>query len=165
MNNNRRKSNSYQFYFINARGFTLLEALVATFILLLTLALFSFGMQNYHALKRQTNQDRQIEWHLFLNQMEQEIKEAVCIEVKEEKVTFQYNKEIEQSGYFYYERYQQMIRRRTTNGSGGHLPMLLKVDLLTFRKEAAFLEISVSFTNQERYTGKIPIKVIEKRGD
>ncbi|MGX7417444.1 competence type IV pilus minor pilin ComGF [Carnobacterium gallinarum] len=156
------ESTKYLFWWNNTKGFTLLEALVATFILILCLSLLTLCSQNYKKIKQQTFDNRQIEWHLFLNQIEHELAATICTTIEPEKVSFKYKEGTEKTGAFFYEKYNQMIRRRTTNGSGGHQPILLNVQTLNFSKKASFLVIKVTFANDESYEGKIKIQLEEE---
>ena len=48
------------------------------------------------------------------------------------------------------------VRRRT--GSGGHHPMLMKVKSINFVRKNSFLEVTVTFSNQESYHAQLCIE-------
>lgn len=137
-----------------------MEALVATFILSICVALLSLSLQNYQHIRQVTFKDRQLEWHLFLNQFEEEIKNAFVVRIESEKVIFHKIGSSEGSQFFY-EKYRTLIRRRTNKGSGGHQPVLMKIETMKFKKIDNFLEIKVLFTNQESYVALIKVDYME----
>ncbi|MEK6189625.1 MAG: ComGF family competence protein, partial [Carnobacterium alterfunditum] len=49
-----------------------------------------------------------------------------------------------------------VLRRRT--GSGGHHPMLMKVKAINFVQNNSFIEITVTFLNQETYHAQLSIE-------
>lgn len=142
---------------LDQKGFTLVEALAALFILILCISLLSFATTQYQTIRKQTFEDRQLEWHMFLNQFEYNIKGLVFVSAKPNELQF---KLVDGKGQLkeiiYYERHYEVFRRRTV--SGGHQPMLMKVKSINFVENHSFIEITVTFLNQETYHAQVSIK-------
>lgn len=141
---------------LDQKGFTLIEALAALFILVLCIALLNVVTTQYKTIREQTFEDRQLEWHMFLNQFEYSLEGLVLVNTKPNELQF---KMLDEKGQFkemiYYEKYDNLVRRRT--GSGGHHPMLMKVKSINFIQKKSFLEITVTFSNQEIYHAQLDI--------
>lgn len=142
---------------LDQKGFTLIEALAALFILVLCISLLSFATMQYKTIRKQTFEERQLEWHMFLNQFEYNIEGLVFVSAKPSELQF---KLLDEKGQFkemiYYERHFEVLRRRT--GSGGHQPMLMKVKSINFIQNNSFIEITVTFLNQETYHAQLSIE-------
>ncbi|MBT2731294.1 competence type IV pilus minor pilin ComGF [Carnobacterium sp. ISL-102] len=142
---------------LDQRGFTLIEALAALFILVLCISLLSFATMQYQAIRKQTFEERQLEWHMFLNQFEYNIEGLVFVSAKPSELQF---KLLDEKGQLkemiYYERHFEVLRRRT--GSGGHHPMLMKVKAINFVQNNSFIEITVTFLNKETYHAQLSIE-------
>ncbi|TFI62108.1 hypothetical protein CKN63_11680 [Carnobacterium divergens] len=134
----------------NQKGFTLIETLCALFILVLSISLLSISVSQFQLIRRQTFQDRQLEWHLFLNQLEKEWQNQIVVKVTQDNIQTENAKGM----ISYYENYQKMVRKRTIKG--GHQPLLVKVESLTFQKNANSIVLEVQFENQERYRNQLP---------
>jgi competence protein ComGF len=67
----------------------LIESVVSLYILVLVVSLISFTASQYQTIRKQTFLDRQLEWHLFLNQFEYETKELVLKDVTPSKARFE----------------------------------------------------------------------------
>lgn len=50
---------------LDAKGFTLLETVIALLVLLTCVSLIGFSVNQLRAIRNQTFQDRQLEWHLL----------------------------------------------------------------------------------------------------
>lgn len=142
---------------LDQKGFTLVEAVAALFILVLCISLLSFATMQYQTIRKQTFEDRQLEWHMFLNQFEYTIQGLVFVNAKPNELQF---KSVDEKGQLkemiYYERHFEVLRRQT--GSGGHHPMLMKVQSLNFVEKDSFIEITVTFSNQETYHAQVSIE-------
>lgn len=151
------KSSLFKRPVLDQKGFTLIEALAALFILALCVSLLSFATTQYQTIRKQTFEDRQLEWHMFLNQFEYNIEKLVFVSAKPSELQF---KLLDEKGKFkemiYYERHFEVLRRRTE--SGGHQPMLMKVKSINFVQNNSFLEITVTFLNQETYHAQLSIE-------
>nr|WP_281173148.1 competence type IV pilus minor pilin ComGF [Carnobacterium funditum] len=143
---------------LNEQGFTLLESIVSLYVLVICVSLIGFTASQYQSIRKQTFLDRQLEWHLFLNQFEYEIKELVFKDITASKVRFE-----EQDAAGRVRRlivYQKDLNKTTlikTTESGGYQPLLMKVSRVTFTKNGDFLVIQVSFLNKESYKAQVKI--------
>lgn len=155
----------------NESGFTLLEALIAlmmtsSILLLLVGSLLQANTinqkvitnsQHYQETKNTVAGDRQIEWHLFLNQLENYLQDSFNpiannghLEVSEidEKTN----------------RLTQVVYRQPDSGSrrsilqyknNGNIRMLTGVERPEFIVEEDWLTLNFKFRNGEIYTGRI----------
>lgn len=152
-------------------GFTLLEALIALMMTSSILLLLIGGLlqahkinqkiitdsQHYQETKNIVAGDRQIEWHLFLNQLENYLQGSFNpvannghLEVNEidEKTN----------------RFTQVVYRQPDSGSrrsvlqyknNGNIRMLTGVERPEFIVEGDWLILNFKFRNGETYTGRI----------
>lgn len=158
----------------NESGFTLLEALIALMMTSSILLLLVGGLlqantinqkvitdsQHHQETKNTVAGDRQIEWHLFLNQLENYLQDSFNpvannghLEVSEidEKTN----------------RHTQVIYRQPDSGSrrsilqyknNGNIRMLTGVERPEFIVEEDWLILNFKFRNGEIYTGRIWIE-------
>ncbi|MER2110338.1 MAG: competence type IV pilus minor pilin ComGF [Desemzia incerta] len=144
-------------YPLDPKGFTLIEAVAALFIFTLCLSLFSIAAKQLNAVQEMQVSDRQLEWHLFLNQFEFDLKENQLKEVKSEKVTFNQSiPKTDQVEVVSYERRLQKLLRKV--GNEGYQPMLMELRTLSFQLDQTFLIIKVEFLNGETYQSQINLK-------
>lgn len=142
--------------FLNNQGFVLLETLVGMSVLMLCVSLISFSISQYQTVRAQTFRDRQLEWQLFLNQFDYEIKGLVLSEVTASKVRFE-----EKNAAGKVERiiiYQKDLKKPVfikTTDAGGYQPLLMQVSKLSFLKKEEFLVLQVTFSNKETYAAQI----------
>ncbi|WP_084172129.1 competence type IV pilus minor pilin ComGF [Atopococcus tabaci] len=150
---------------LNEKGFTLLEAMVALLVTTLTLTLMSYAVRHVQTLSRMELHDRQLEWHLFLNQMEYDLKETAFVENSGQAFIFnKYNPEKRKEERIRYEKYMTMIRR-TVDGSG-HQPMLTQVSDVRFERTEKGLETTVTFQNGITYTAWVDLnEQMEKKNE
>lgn len=156
----------------NETGFTLLEALIA---LLLTSSIMMLLLgailqtktinnkivsdsQNFTESPNRIEGDRQIEWHLFLNQLENDLKDKV--NVKEYRTYFYaYSKNVETNSL------EKIEYRRPVSGesrrnfirlkNNGNVRMLTGVEIPEFERDGNWLTLKFSFRNGEIFTGRI----------
>lgn len=151
------KSSLFKSSILDQKGFTLIEAVAALFILVLCISLLNFVTTQYQTIRKQTFEDRQLEWHMFLNQFEYSLEGLVFVKAKSNELQFNL---LDEKGQFketiYYERNYAVVRRRT--GSGGHQPMLMQVKSISFSQNDSFIEIEVTFLNQETYHAQLSIE-------
>jgi competence protein ComGF len=135
-------------------GFTLLEVLVALSISSLCFLLLAIGVKQTQHIKAQVNQDAQLEWHLFLNQLEYELQESELIRVSRDALVVKKKnpeKGIEEEISF--SRYFKMIRRQV--GNAGHQPMLTRFETFAFSKEDNKVILTVTFPDASTYVARI----------
>lgn len=68
-------------------------------------------MSQFQLIRRQTFQDRQLEWHLFLNQLEKEWQNQIVVKVTQDNIQTENAKGM----ISYYENYQKLVRKRSRN--------------------------------------------------
>ncbi|MBM6613357.1 prepilin-type N-terminal cleavage/methylation domain-containing protein [Desemzia sp. RIT804] len=141
----------------NSKGFTLLEAIIALLVFALCFSLFSLAVKQVHSINNAQQSDRQLEWHLFLNQFEYDLKENHLKEVTKNQVVF--NQYVEKTGgterVSYTRNFQKLVRQVS---SQGYQPMLMQLRELTFSLDGMFLVIHVEFMNGENYRSQINLK-------
>lgn len=131
------------------QGFTLLETIVASAIFLLIVTLMQLMLTQYQQFETRLYEDRQIEWHAFLIATEKELQGAKDIHCTSQKITFL----SKQNKSFLYEVKGNMIRKRTDKG--GHQPVLLNVQSVTFSQQNQKILIRVTFDHDKTYRGEI----------
>ena len=139
------------------QGFTLLESVVSLYVLVLCVSLIGFTASQYQTIRKQTFLDRQLEWHLFLNQFEYEIKDLVFKDTTENKVRFEEWNAGKLSRIIVYQKDLKKANLIKTTDSGGYQPLLMKVSKVTFIKKDDFLVIQAVFSNKEKYKAQIKI--------
>lgn len=148
-------------------GFTLLEALIAITVSSVTLIFICTSIQQLHQIneliiadaqvlsssKTTIKGSRQIEWHLFLTQLERclEETELICstassITIKEKnagKIATKYGRS--RSGYHSFYR----------SKNNGHNIMLTKIKMFYMDVDEQWLLLDFTFQNGETYKGRI----------
>ena len=141
----------------NDEGFTLLEAILALLVFALCFSLFSMTVKQVQSIRNAQQSDRQLEWHLFLNQFEYDLKENQLKEVTKEVVVFkQPNVTTGGTDNVSYKRNLQKLIRQVN--SVGYQPMLMKLRKLNFNLKGNFLVIQVEFMNGETYQSQINLQ-------
>ena len=142
---------------LNNKGFTLLESIIALLVFALCFSLFSLAVKQVQSIHNVQQSDRQLEWHLFLNQFEFDLKENKLEEVTKEQVVFnQYIEKTAGTERVSYKRNSQKLIRQVS--SQGYQPMLMKLRTLNFTLNGNFLVIQVEFMNGEIYQSQINLK-------
>lgn len=137
-------------------GFSLLEVIITLSILSSCVLLFSFAISQIQTTRSHIKDERQIEWHLFINQLEYELQDSRNVTTSRNKVSFDiYDPEDQRIKTVSYERYFQIIRRQV--GSLGHQPILLEVSSAEFSLLEETLTIQVEFNNGEEYNAKFRV--------
>lgn len=139
------------------QGFTLLESVVSLYVLVLCVSLIGFTASQYQTIRKQTFLDRQLEWHLFLNQFEYEINDLEFKDVTENKVRFEEWNAGKLNRIIVYQKDLKKTNLIKTTESGGYQPLLMKVSKVTFAKKDDFLVIQAVFSNKEKYKAQIKI--------
>lgn len=168
--------------FKNESGFTLLEALISFMVtgsimmlliggLLQIKTINSYIVDNSQKSTESPNRvegDRQIEWHLFLNQLENDLKGTV--NVKEYRTYFYAYSRDEETNFL-----EKIEYRRPINGdsrrnfirlkNNGNVRMLSGVQLPEFERDGNWLVLDFSFKNGESYTGRIWVENWKEKND
>ncbi|MER2063318.1 MAG: competence type IV pilus minor pilin ComGF [Alkalibacterium sp.] len=138
------------------KGFSLLEVIITLSILSSCVLLFSFAISQIQTTRSQIKDERQIEWHLFINQLEFELNSGKKLTAGRDRITFEiYDTKEQRDRVVTYERYLRMIRRQV--GSLGHQPILLDVSKVEFTLLDKALTIKVEFINGETYQATLRV--------
>lgn len=136
-------------------GFTLLEMVITLTVVSYCVLIFSFSTMQIKAMRETTRDDRQIEWHIFLGQLEYELNTAVDGEVSARKLSFRKkNLLTDKVEVISYERHFKVLQRQV-NGAG-YQPVLIKVNDVGFVKLDNSFKMEVVFENGETYTAHFP---------
>jgi len=132
------------------KGFSLLEVMITLSVLSSCVLLFSFAISQIQTTRARVKDERQIEWHLFVNQLEYELSESERVTATKNKLTVEKFDPVDQvARAVTYERYFKIIRRQV--GSLGHQPILMEVSAVAFSLSDERLSVTVDFENGETY--------------
>ena len=142
-------------------GFTLIEVLLSLSIVSLCVVLLSFFTSQSKSLQERINTDRQIEWHLFLNQVEYELEGSYKISVNLDNMSVEKETKQGHKETIKYQKYLSLLRRQV--GGEGHQPILTDLKSLQFKTKEDKVVITVQFNNEETYSAVllIPEKLTE----
>ena len=137
-------------------GFTLLEVLLTLSIISLCVLLFSMAITQIRTVRASIKDDRQIEWHLFLNSMEYDLIGSEFIEVTNTNLSVsKYNDQTKRTETVNYRIRNGEIARRV---SGGNEPILLHLSKAEYEKQSMNrVRLKVTFNNGEDYTAYIKV--------
>lgn len=154
---------------MNEEGFTLLEALIALMLSSLIILSLSAGLRQLKASwevlmndSEQANQqselvrsDRQIEWHLFLNQLEHHLEGTINPSIFRDN--FRVDEWDEQEDRYVNVRYERRgaIENFTRSKNNGNNRMLTGIDTIQFEQEDGWLLLNVQFKTGDKYLGRI----------
>lgn len=159
----RKRSKLYRLSFKsklkNEGGFTLLETLVALSISSLCFLLLSIGILQTRAIREEIENDKQIEWHLFINQLEHYFQDSELISVsRDELIVKEMNQntgELETATYLRPYSNRRVLIRRVNNGNQR---VLSQVNWVRFSMNEDVLEIEGYFQNDEVYNARLKIE-------
>lgn len=139
-------------------GFTLIEILVALSVTSLSVILFSAVFTQLITIRNQTHDDRQIEWHLFLNQLEYDMRENVLRDVVSNRIRMYEVKEgIVQGDIISYNLTSNKRYARSRN-SEGHQLMLMQIESMSLNRKEDQIQIRVTFQNGETFSGRMKVR-------
>ncbi|WP_034302676.1 competence type IV pilus minor pilin ComGF [Alkalibacterium sp. AK22] len=141
----------------NDRGFTLIEVLIALTVMAGSVLLFSLALSQISYGRDRVNDDRQIEWHLFLNQLEYDLQDKTFLDSHASRFRLEKVEEGRTKDIYSYSLYQNMLRRNV-NGLG-HQPMLMRIQSLNVSQAHEKLVLTVVFDNEETYTANIKVRL------
>lgn len=150
-------------------GFTLLEALIALFVSSLVLLLLASGILEASKIKEvivndsqaesvhphSVNGDRQLEWHLFLNQLETYLKDTKNPQVFKDRILL--DEWEEETSRYVVTRYDQRGSKNNfvRSKSNGYNRMLTGIQTVHLKQEEGWLLLDFTFNNGENYQGKV----------
>lgn len=140
----------------NEEGFTLLEVLAALSIMSLSFLLLSIFTEQASRIQDEIKADRQIEWHLFLNQLEYDLSDGRLKSIHRDEFSAEKPAEDGQSETITYERYYTLLRRKVEGK--GHQPVLTKLQSIRFEEKEAGLLITAIFQNDDQYQAELKIQ-------
>lgn len=136
-------------------GFTLIEALVALIITTLTLSLLSMGITHFKHVSKNVDTDRQLEWHLCLNQLEHYLTNSELVAVSNDKlVVKEYENQSQNKVTAEYRMVNQNFVRRVNNGTQ---QLLMNLKSIQFEIENRALLVKSAFYTGEQYQAKIRV--------
>lgn len=133
------------------QGFTLFESLIALMVNSLVLLLVVGTLQNMTKIEAYINQGKKnIEWHIMLNQIENDVQNMALIKVLAYEITFE---EYGSKDKISYALSAGKIKR-FRNGKG-YVPMLNKVKNVKFTETHNGFAMESHFTNGQVFKGAI----------
>ncbi len=153
----KQKLNCFRSNGQNEDGLTLIELLVALNVMVGCVFFFSLALTQIQSVQATISEDRQIEWHLFLNQMEYELRDKVLVSKTASTLNVKQIKDgVIQNDSISYNLYNDMYRR-TVNRTG-HQPLLTKLKTLKVQHDHTLLRIEVTFQNDESYSARLKLE-------
>lgn len=153
----------------NEQGFTILETLISLFVSSFVIMLLTGGLLNVMSIRdtmvnnaqnsSRTNQisgDRQVEWHIFLNQLESYLQGSYDPEVLSNHIKVKEPKTTISKGYqdiFY--RIDGSTYNFSRRDSNGYHRMLTEIQKVDFTQEDEWLDAEVTFSNGQTFRGRI----------
>lgn len=156
---------SYLSVGMNDSGFTLLETMVAISLMSLAILLLSTFTEQSSRIQKDIKSDRQIEWHLFLNQLEYDLRDSKLISISSERFVVERPNKEDEIEKISYERYYKLLRRKV--GNEGHQPVLTRLREIHMKSKEGQLWIAATFQDGESYTASLllPLKEEEQFSD
>lgn len=145
--------NSKSRYLRNREGFTLLEVMVSLSITSLCFILLSTGVRQIKTVREQVKNDNQIEWHLFMNQLEYYLQDSRLVDNYGDRLVVQEFIEGKHETVQYMHTGNFFIRRYNS----GTQPLLTNVSQVYFTVDQDDLLVEGRFYNGEKYQAHIGI--------
>lgn len=155
------------------KGFTLLEALISLMVTSMIVILLSSGVIQAQRIKESLvsdadsltdaggiiTEDRQIEWHLFLNQLEYNLKDSISPIVNSYELRIdEWDREEERYYVVDYRQPKEVRRNFLRYKNNGNTRILNNVYIPRFIRDEGWLELDFSFRNGESYQGRMWIE-------
>lgn len=128
----------------NNRAFTLVEIVFALGIMLLSVNLLYHVTPVLSTYHRRLHHQTMLDVVRFRTQIERHFAQEYYISHTNDQVVTKHKAET-----FYYEQYQNMIRRKSQRG--GHEPLLMGVATFHIEKQPNYIRVTVTMENNERY--------------
>ena len=135
---------------------TLIESLVALLIVCLLFQLFTYLVGMSRNILRQADYHQQIEWHIFLLQLENEIAGGKEVRVEKNAIVFEELKAGEDNIWVttFIKLANQKIKKEKNKG---YQPLLMNVASWKVEEKRQEVVIQLVFTNQKQYQGSLAI--------
>lgn len=151
-------------------GFTLLETLISVMVSSVILLLLTASIQQLQKMNERVITDaqsilsskakvkgsRQIEWHMFLNQLEKYLEETEFVEFTADSITVK-EPDVENT-LVKYGRSKTGSRSFYRSKNNGHNILLTDIKRFYLAVDAQWLELRFIFQNNEEYKGRIWIE-------
>lgn len=131
------------------RGFTLIEMLFSLLIFMMIATLILQILLVIEKTRETKNGINQMEWELFIQDIEREVRKSQSNEIVDNKIILSKNSQLISIG-----KYNSIIRRRVDYT--GHEVLLHNVNTFDVRKEEHAIIISVSDDNAMAFVAEIP---------
>lgn len=138
-------------------GFTLIECIVSLGTYALIFLLLHAIFQSLLFFNEEFNHDKNAEWHLYLNQLENHTEDYYLTNRYRSQLIFKHK---EQGNVIYFRLEQGEIRRPTP--SGGYFPVLTRVRDVVYSDGDEGVYIDVQFVNGQSMKGFVSVERAEK---
>ncbi|GGC87054.1 competence type IV pilus minor pilin ComGF [Enterococcus wangshanyuanii] len=132
----------------NYAGFTLIECLLALFLLSIICLLFSAVIKNAKVVSEVLKSEKEKEWHIFVIQLENELAGCQFKEIQGNKMIYE-NPKKERNILIEYK-----LGKIIKVDNGGYQPLLIDVREVDFKKEDDFVVIRAVFKNEQQYSAR-----------
>lgn len=130
-----------------------MESLLALLVHALILMLIGFTLQTLNLFQQNLYQEKNIEWHLFLNQMEKDMEDKyITFRGKSELHFIQKDRP---DKYTYVTSGAQIQRKK--NGTG-YTPMLMQIKEVKYEDGKNGVHVQVDFKNGQIMRGYVPVE-------
>lgn len=129
-------------------GFTLIECLLALIILTVICLLFSASIKNAAVVTKHLKNEREKEWHIFVIQLENELRNCRYEKSQENRIILK-NKKNDKIVWIEY-KLGKIIKVE----NGGYHPLLTEVKQANFKEEGKSIVINATFENNLNFTAK-----------
>lgn len=137
-------------------GFTLIETAVSLSIISVCVFFFSIAVTQTRSVQAHLKDDRQMEWHMYINQLEYDMMDTVIDRVG--VTSLHYKKGNPTSGkleVISHSTYGELVRRQVDDK--GHQPMLTEVDTYRLALDGNRLTLTVTFETGDRFTAYLKV--------
>lgn len=137
----------------NNGGFTLIESMVSLFVYAIIFLLLHGIFQSLQYFNQNFHADKNTEWHLYLNQLENHTEDYVLTQRSRSNLRFQHK---EDKNEIFFRLEQGEIRRPTP--SGGYFPVLTRVRDVIYSDGEDGVHIEVQFVNGQTMRGFVSVE-------
>ncbi|WP_086313839.1 competence protein ComGF [Enterococcus sp. 7F3_DIV0205] len=132
----------------NFLGFTLIECLLALFLLSIICLLFSASLKNAAVITKHLKNEGEKEWHIFVIQLENELKHCIYEKTQANKIILK-NKKNNKTVWI-----EHKLGKIVKVENGGYHPLLMGVRQVNFIEEGKSIIVNVTFENNLKVMAK-----------
>ncbi|MBO0470965.1 prepilin-type N-terminal cleavage/methylation domain-containing protein [Enterococcus sp. DIV0242_7C1] len=129
-------------------GFTLIECLLALFLLSIICLLFSAAIKHAKVVSEILKSEKEKEWHIFVIQLENELAGCAFKVIQGNKMIYE-NPKKERGIWIEYK-----LGKIVKVDNGGYQPLLIDVHEADFKEEDDFVVIRAVFKNGQQYSAR-----------